>query len=179
LSIAAVKAAWQRFRERKALSLLFDVTVIVAVFLSIHAWQTRQLPLDEPAPPTLLERLDGSGFANAVQVGKPGIVYFFAPWCTVCKTSIDNLDDLVREGDIAWGSAIALDYGSEAAVRDFVADTGVTLPVLMGHAGTAADWSIRAYPTYYVIDSAGDISSRSVGYSTWLGMRARAAFADF
>lgn len=179
MNIAAVKAAWQRFRERKALSLLFDVTVIVAVFLAIHAWQTRQLPLDEPAPHTLLERLDGSGLANAVPIGKPGIVYFFAPWCTVCKTSIDNLDDLVREGNIAWGSAIALDYGDTDEVQAFIDKTGVSLPVYMGHTGTASDWSIRAYPTYYVIDADGQISSRSVGYSTWLGMRVRAWRADF
>jgi thiol-disulfide isomerase/thioredoxin len=179
LNIAALKMAWRRFRERKALSLLFDVAVIIAVFLAIHAWQTRQLPVDEPAPHTLLERLDGSGLANAVQVGKPGIIYFFAPWCTVCKTSIDNLDDLVNDGSVAWGAAVALDYGGAGEVRAFVEDTGVTLPVFMGHAETASDWSIRAYPTYYVIDADGRISSRSVGYSTWMGMRLRAWRADF
>jgi hypothetical protein len=43
----------------------------------------------------------------------------------------------------------------------------------MGNADTAADWSIRGFPTYYVIDADGRISSRSVGYSTWLGMLIR------
>jgi hypothetical protein len=40
----------------------------------------------------------------------------------------------------------------------------------MGEPSTAADWSVQAFPTYYVIDAEGQISSRSVGYSTKLGM---------
>ena len=47
----------------------------------------------------------------------------------------------------------------------------------MGDARTAADWSVRAFPTYYVIDSAGRISSRSVGYATRLGLQVRAMIA--
>ena len=168
------KAAWRRFRERRALSLLFDVALILAVFGAIHAWQTRDLPIDQEAPETVLALLDGGGIDSAIRPGEAGVVYFFAPWCFYCKTSIDNLDDLVRSGGVAWGTAVALDYGSEAEVSAFVEETGISLPVLMGDGRTAADWSIRGFPTYYVIDAAGRIHSRSVGYSTKLGMRWRA-----
>jgi hypothetical protein len=72
---------------------------------------------------------------------------------------------------------VALDYTDAAEVRDFIERTGVSLPVLMGDSRTAMDWSVRAFPTYYVIDSDGRIDSRSVGYSTWLGMRVRAWLA--
>ena len=68
---------------------------------------------------------------------------------------------------------MALDYGDLDEVREFVNETGISLPVLLGNAGTARDWSVRAFPTYYVIDADGRISSRSVGYSTSLGMRFR------
>ena len=169
-----IREAWGRFRSRKALSLLFDVALILAVFMALHAWQTRELPLDEAAPETVLALLDGSGTGSAMRPGEAGIVYFFAPWCVYCKTSIDNLDGLVADGDVAWGTAVALDYGDRSEVEEFIRKTGVTLPVLMGHSGTAADWSVRAFPTYYVIDADGRIASRSVGYSTWLGMRLRA-----
>lgn len=169
-----LRERWRRFRAQKALSLLIDVALILAVFAAVHAFQTRNLPLDEAAPATVLELLDGAGSYTAVRPGATGIVYFFAPWCVYCKTSIDNLDGLVADGSVAWGTAIALDYGERAEVDEFVQKTGVTLPVLMGHAGTATDWSVRAFPTYYVIDADGRITSRSVGYSTWLGMRLRA-----
>jgi peroxiredoxin len=145
----------------------------VAVFYAVHAWQTRNLPLDEPAPETILSLLDSDTRAAAVSEGQAGVVYFFAPWCFYCRTSIDNLDELVASGTVAWATAVALDYGDSAEVREFVEQTGISLPILMGDASTASDWSIRAFPTYYVIDKDGRISSRSVGYSTRLGMRLR------
>ena len=177
LAIAPMKHAWQKLRSSKPLSLAFDVALILTVFLAIHAWQTRSLPVDVPAPDTVLALLDGAGTADAIRPGEAGVVYFFAPWCIYCKTSIDNLDSLVASGDVAWGTAVALDWGDRSEVEEFIEDTGVSLPVLMGHAGTAQDWGVRGFPTYYVIDAEGRIVSRSVGYSTWLGMWARAWFA--
>lgn len=166
-------SGWKQFRSHFWGALLFDVVLIAGVFFAVHAWQTRDLPIDESAPETVLALLDGSGISNAISDGDAGIVYFFAPWCFYCRTSIDNLDDLVKEGVVAWGSVVALDYADAAEVQEFIDETGVSLPVLMGNPATAADWSVRAFPTYYVIDSNGRISSRSVGYSTKLGMRYR------
>lgn len=162
--------AWKRFRSRYWTSLVFDAVLIALVFFAIHAWQTRDLPIDEPAPETVLALLDGSGARSALVDGEVGIVYFFAPWCFYCRTSIGNLDNLVADGDIAWAVAIALDYSNKSEVNEFIDRTGIDLPVLMGNSSTAADWSIHAFPTYYVIDAEGQISSRSVGYSTKLGM---------
>lgn len=147
--------------------------LISAVFFAVHTWQTRNLPVDEPAPETILALLDGSGIHPAVISGEAGIVYFFAPWCFYCRTSIDNLDELVAEGKVAWATVVALDYQDTAEVQEFIDDTGVTLPVLMGNPATAFDWSVRAFPTYYVIDTDGRITSRAVGYSTKAGMRFR------
>jgi peroxiredoxin len=169
----SLRERWQRFRSRFWLSLTFDALVLMVVFLAIHAWQTRDLPVDEPAPETVLSLLDGSGIQAAVIQGEAGIVYFFAPWCFYCRSSIGNLQDLVEEGYIAWGTVVALDYGDADEVQAFIDKTGVSLPVLMGNAQTAGDWGIRGFPTYYVIDAEGRISSRSVGYSTTPGMMLR------
>jgi thiol-disulfide isomerase/thioredoxin len=172
-----VRAAWRRLRERTWLSLAFDVAVILLIFAAAHAWQTRDLPLDELAPPTTLALLGDGDAGEAVVPGQAGIVYFFAPWCRVCRMSIGNLDALVAEGSVAWARVIALDYSDPAEVRAFVDNLQLSLPVLMGSPQTAADWSVAAFPTYFVIDGSGRIKSRSVGYSTRLGMRARAWLA--
>jgi peroxiredoxin len=171
--VKSIKPAWQKFRSNFWRSLALDAVLIAAVFFAIHSWQTRNLPIDEPAPETILALLDGSGIQSAFADGEAGIVYFFAPWCFYCRTSIGNLDDLLADGRVAWATAVALDYSDAEEVRAFVAETGVSLPVLMGDPSTAGDWSVRAFPTYYVIDADGRISSRSVGYSTSLGMRLR------
>jgi thiol-disulfide isomerase/thioredoxin len=169
-----LRGAWRRLRGHFWASLAFDAAVLVAVMLGLHAWQTRDLPVDEPAPATVLALLGSGEPASATTRGEAGVVYFFAPWCGICRHSIDNLDSLRADGAVAWASAVALDYGSPSEVREFVAETGIELPVLMGDAATARDWSVRAFPTYYVIDAEGRIVSRSVGYSTALGMRWRA-----
>ena len=172
--LSAIKNAWTRLRSRFWASLAFDLALLAAAFLAVHAWQTRDLPVDQAAPTTVLPLLDGGGEQSAIRAGEAGVVYFFAPWCRVCRASIDNLNDLVADGRIAWATTVALDYADADEVRDFIDRTGVTLPVLLGDPGTVADWSIRGFPTYYVIDAEGRIHSRSVGYSTWLGMWFRA-----
>lgn len=191
-------AAWKKFRSHYWLALSFDLACLLAVMWSIHAWQTRDLPIGDMARPTRLPllALDESDFrpsqsgsavaqaheqelAAAIQPGSAGVVYFFAPWCGVCRHSIGNLDQQVLDGSIDWATAIALDYGSVPEVVEFVESTGIEMPVLLGNGQTATDWEIRGFPTYFVIDANGAISSRSVGYSTSLGLRLRTWLAQF
>ena len=102
-----------------------------------------------------------------------GVVYFFAPWCFYCKTSIDNLDELVASGQLAWARVVALEYESLEEEREFIRETAVELPVLLGSSQTTSDWQIRGFPTSFVIDGDGRIVSRSVGYSTKIGLQTR------
>lgn len=164
---------WKKFRSRYWLALGFDLIALMLVMWGIHAWQTRDLPFGEAAPSTVLNLLASSELATAIKPDDAGVVYFFAPWCGVCKHSIGNLDQQVLDGDIGWATAIALDFADQAEVVAFVAETGIGLPVMLGSDQTAKDWNIRAFPTYFVIDAAGNITSRSVGYSTSLGLRLR------
>ena len=165
-----LSGAWRRLRSHYWLALAFDAAAILLLFVAVHAWQTRDLPIDQAAPQTFLPLLGEQGVGSAIREGEAGIVYFFAPWCGICRVSIGNLDELVAEGRVAWATVVALDYQQADEVSEFIDKTGVTLPVLMGNAQTARDWSIGAFPTYYVIDAQGRISSRSVGYSTTPGM---------
>lgn len=171
-------SGWRSFRARPVLSTAFDVLILIAVMVAVHAWQTRGLPVAETAPARPLLTLDGDLAQSSVQPGAVGVVYFFAPWCHVCRASMGNLDELLEDGSVAWASAIALDYENAAAVEQFVDDVGITMPVLLGQGQEIRDWGIRGYPTYFVIDSTGRINSRSVGYSTALGLRFRIWWAD-
>ena len=175
---AKIGTSWRKFRSRPVLSTIFDVALIIGLMFSIHAWQTRELPVNEPAPARPLLTLAGDSIQSPIQHGEVGVVYFFAPWCHVCRASMDNLDQLLADENVAWASAIALDYSSTAAVQQFVDELGISMPVLMGQGQEARDWKIRGFPTYFVIDSKGQINSSSVGYSTSLGLRFRIWWAD-
>ena len=171
--IKKLKSAWQSLRGNFWGSLAFDVLLIVAAFSMVSLWQTRNLPDDEHTPSLEAVWLDDMKADSVMISGEVGVVYFFAPWCFYCRNSIGNLDDLVKSGKLPWARIVALEYGDLNEVRDFIKETGVNLPVLLGSQKTTKDWQIRAFPTYFVINKTGQIVSRSVGYSTSLGLQIR------
>ena len=171
--INKIKSGWKALRGNFWGSLAVDVALLVSVFVLISLWQTRNLPDDEHTPPLELSWLDDMRADSIMVSGQTGVVYFFAPWCFYCRKSIDNLDELVKDGKLDWARVVALDYESLDEVREFLNETGVDLPVLLGGPQTTKDWQIRGFPTYFVIDGDGKIVSRSVGYSTKIGLQAR------
>lgn len=171
--INKIKTAWQSLRGHFWGSLFVDVCLIMLAFFLVSLWQTRNLPDDDQTPGLEAVWLDDKRAETVMVSGEVGVVYFFAPWCFYCRHSIDNLDRLVADGKLAWARVVALEYGDLDEVREFINETGVQLPVLLGSTQTTSDWQIRAFPTYFVIDPEGQITSRSVGYSTSLGLEAR------
>jgi thiol-disulfide isomerase/thioredoxin len=168
-----LKSAWKTLRGHFWASLIIDIALIITVFSIISMWQTRNLPDENHTPALEAAWLDHRRADTVMVPGEVGVVYFFAPWCFYCRKSIDNLDALVGSGDLKWARVVALDYESLDDVREFITETGVGLPVLLGGPQTMKDWQIRGFPTYFVIDGKGKIVSRSVGYSTKIGLQAR------
>jgi len=168
-----ISKLWKALRANYWGSLAFDVVLLMMVFILIHAWQTHDLPDDEYTPALEPAWLDDMQADSVLVAGETGVVYFFAPWCSVCRYSIDNLDQLVASGRLSWARVVALEYGNLDEVREFIRETDVHLPVLLGGPQTTRDWQIQAFPTYFVIDGNGQIVSRSVGYSTRIGLQAR------
>lgn len=168
-----LKSAWKALRGNFWGSLAVDVMLIITAFVLISMWQTRNLPDDEFTPSLEPFWLDDKRAESVMVSGETGVVYFFAPWCFYCRKSIDNLDELVSSGQLAWARVVALEYESVDDVREFIKETGVQLPVLLGSSQTTKDWQIRGFPTYFVIDGEGKIVSRSVGYSTKIGLQTR------
>ena len=172
-----LKAAYQRLRSHWLGSLLLDAAMIAVVYLGISAWQTRNLlPVESAtvAPAFTLTALDGETYSLAEARGRKVLLYFFAPWCNVCNLSAHNLEDMHRKrgGDLAI-YLVAIGYGSVGEVRDYGSRHNLTMPILLDDGSVARNYRIAATPTYYVLDEEGAVLSRSVGYSTGLGMRWR------
>jgi hypothetical protein len=53
---------------------------------------------------------------------------------------------------------------------DYARKHRLTVPLLIGDPTTAANYRIRGYPTYYVVDTAGRIAGRDFGYTTAPGL---------
>jgi len=131
------------------------------------------LPTSATAAPALSGPLLRGGSYDLVAASdRPVLIYFFAPWCTICALSSDNLVRLrrLRDTESLEILTVVLDWQDLAEVRDYVERHELDLPVILGNQQTARDWHISAFPTYYVLDSDHRIQHRDLGYSTQLGL---------
>jgi hypothetical protein len=167
-----------RTRRAKLRSALVNIALAAAIFIAATAFQTRNmLAADRQSAPGLKgTTLVGEPYDLGDAAGRPALVYFFAPWCTICGASADNLARLRRWRDAGEFEivAVALDWGDAAEVRAYTERHDLGLTVMLGDARIARQWQIYAYPSYYVLDSQHRIARRDIGYSSQLGLWWRA-----
>ena len=158
-----------------------QLLIFIGIFLAITWWQQKDmLPTYSNSLAPSFSLVDMAG--NVIQFD-PGeqtqktLVYFFAPWCSVCHVSIDNIESIKQssEGKINF-YAIALDWKSKQEVEAFLAEHDLTMPILLGTNETLNDFKIGGFPSYYVIDRNGILQSKDMGYTTEIGMRVRLGF---
>lgn len=153
---------------------ILDALILAAIVGGVSYWQSHGLP-DGIAPPLAGVRTDGS----AVKVG-PGdtaqLVVFWAVWCPACRAEEGNISSVAEDWPVI---SVAMQSGDAAAVAKYLAERNIALPTLIDADGfVAADWRVRATPTHFIIDPAGNVRFRLVGYTTTLGLRARLWWAQ-
>ncbi len=167
----------KKWRKNKYHAMLMDAAFIIVFLMVISWWQNRGslAAAGQAAPDFTLSALDGRVHQLSQYKDREVLVYFFAPWCSICRYSADNLNNLRADRDESelMILMVALSYKSKSEVEQFVKDLALEVPVLLGGEQQSQDYQIVGFPTYYVIDQAGLLASKSMGYSTELGMRLR------
>ena len=164
------------------LSLFGQIAVAFIIFILLSEWQAADMrdegeELQSLTSPTL----EGNTLTFPDQNALSGntLVYFFAPWCTICDLSIGNLNLVKHQFNADVNIVIvALDYQSIEEVQEFVADKELNFPVILGDSRWAKEYQIRAFPSYYIIDDTGTVLSRTIGYSSTAGMLSRLAWHE-
>jgi thiol-disulfide isomerase/thioredoxin len=161
---------WQRGLRESALLTL----ILFAVSLAVGLWQNRDLP-EGVAPPLAGMRTDG----HFAQVG-PGetarLVVFWATWCPVCRAEEGNIVALSRDWPV---TSVAMQSGGAPEVAKYLKERNVPLPAIIDADGAiATDWRVRSVPAHFILDPAGIIRFRMVGYTTTPGLRARLWWAQ-
>lgn len=156
-----------------------DGSILILIFIAVSAWQNRNLLSEGDSVAQGSSRLvDLNGELHIMQPDgeKPTVVYFFAPWCHICKASISNLDyvDSARFHVLR----IALDYESADQVQAFVDDVGIEAPVYLGNSELQEKYRITGFPTYYLLNEEYDVIDRTMGYSSAAGLKVRTWLAD-
>lgn len=132
------------------------------------------LSFGEQAPNFELTSVDGEVISTADLTGKPTLLYFWAPWCGVCKASMPNLESYYQENKEQVNVvSVALSFEQLEEVHMALLKHKLTFPTLIGNADVAEQYKIEGFPTYYLLDKNGEVASKSLGYSTELGMNLR------
>jgi thiol-disulfide isomerase/thioredoxin len=166
----------------------FEIVIVCLVVGAVFAFQQRNmLPSDGSVviPDTQFVTLQSTtqGASSGTTSGttrmllaenKPTLVYIFAPWCSICRISINNLDSL--DPDKVNVVRIGVDYQNVEALSQFVDEVGVKGDVLIGNRQTMLDFKVTAFPSIYILQPDGSVVGRSVGYTTSLGLKLRTAF---
>lgn len=93
------------------------------------AQETDDTAAEQVAVPAELDfeatTVDGGTFAGASLVGQDSVLYFWAPWCTVCRAEAPALPGVADEfdGEATFYGVAGLSP-DVAAMQGFVADTG-------------------------------------------------------
>ena len=172
-----MKARRPTGRVGRRFLIVLEIAFLIAVIYSIYWWKTSDLLMTDgsiQAPYFQLQDLQGNIRTPEDFKGKPTVLYFFAPWCKVCNASAHQLRWFDRwSADKVNLVMVGMDWEDAEELAEFARTHELTNVILIGDSSTARNYQLKAYPTYYVLDSMGITRSRDIGYTTVLGLVAR------
>lgn len=148
---------------------ILGTTVAVAVALLLGAVTTPRCHAAEPksAPAWELKDLDGKSVKSSDFQGKVVVLDFWATWCGPCKKEIPGFIELQekygKDGLVVLG--VSLDDGPKV-VKRFAASNKINYPLVMSDDRmTKIFGDVEVIPTTFIIDRAGKIVGKHVGYT--------------
>jgi len=128
------------------------------------------------ATPTLdLPSWEGQRFNLAQARGKVVLLNFWASWCEPCRTEMPSIE-LLAERFAKDGLLVqAVNFReTDAALRRYLADWPITLPILRDADGAAARaWGFRVFPGTALVARDGRAVFTVTGEVDWTGREAR------
>jgi peroxiredoxin len=139
--------------------------IALSIFLLLSGWAKSSAFSDErkPAPEFSLTGISGENFNLKDLKGKVIILDFFATWCPPCREEFPHFNNLYAE--YKDKGLVMLGVCSDAIDTEKAKSLGIEYPVARQTPEIAAAYGpIRYIPTTFVIDKAGRIYKKYIGY---------------
>lgn len=119
----------------------------------------------QPAPPFLVNDINGNLISTADWNGKIVILNFWATWCPPCREEIPELITLAdRYKDRLVVIGVSMDDSDPEEVKQFAQTMKMTYPIVMASREMVYEYGgVPALPTSFVINKEGRIVQKHVG----------------
>jgi thiol-disulfide isomerase/thioredoxin len=143
--------------------LLFATIIVVATnAMSLY----RSMDLNKSSLPNFLH----------VEPNKPVMVHFWATWCPVCKTEIDNIQRLSKDYQVI---TVIVNSGSDEDIQKYMKERGLDFRVINDYDSQIAhEFGVKIYPTTMIYDKDKKLVFSDVGYTSTIALYLRMMWAS-
>ncbi len=132
--------------------------VVVIVTALVIAFGDKPLEAGNPAPAAAGTTIDGAEFDLAAHRGQRVFVNVWATWCGPCVHELPALVSAAQKHkDVVFVGLADEDDSSPDEMRAAVAKFGIPYPIVPVDDALERRWQIRAFPTSFLVDRAGNI----------------------
>ncbi|EHI70430.1 TlpA disulfide reductase family protein [Streptococcus ictaluri] len=133
---------------------------------------TKEMPNQGKAVDFELKDINGKTYRLADFKGKKVYLKFWASWCSICLSTLDDTQKLAEMSDKDYEviTVVSPGHQGEKSEEDFKKWFSGTdfkqLPVLLDPEGKLIQaYGVRSYPTELFIDSKGNVAKKHIGYA--------------
>lgn len=141
---------------------IFALLFATSALLAMVVWNG--LEAGQPAPTFRSHDLNGKALSLAAYAGKPVMLTFWSPDCSACREELPALQTIANDVNADVTLLTVVSKVPTAEVQQFVAEAGLTFPVIIDEAGSiAAAYEIVGVPVSYFINPDGMIDHSTIG----------------
>ncbi len=152
------------------------LVVVIAVVLNLISYLKRPDLKSPTLPKFELLSINNKTINSNDFKEKPLIIHFWATWCPACKLEAPNIQALSKSANII---TVAVNSGTDEELKIFLKQRDFDFMVFNDLNGEfATKFKVSSFPTTFIYDKSGEISSIEVGYTSTIGLKIRYFIAN-